>query len=59
MNVDLKSIEKRIEEIGRSKFKYYYPQMHVSSFTVPTYVLEALETKGDIIKDDAPFIWKA
>ncbi len=59
VKVDLKSIEKRIEEIGKNKFRYYYPQMHVSSFTVPTYVLEALETKGDIIKDDAPFIWKA
>ncbi len=57
--IDEEKVLQRMKEIGLSRFSYYYPRMHTASFVIPTYVKEALETKGDIIKDDAPFIWKA
>ncbi|MCW5945479.1 MAG: polyamine aminopropyltransferase [Fimbriimonadales bacterium] len=53
------------EEIARRfssrgvKNRYYTPRFHQSTFTIPDYLYQAVEEKGQIMTDARPFIWTA
>lgn len=53
------------EEIGKRlaargvENRYYTPRFHSSMFTLPEYMLRAIEQHGRILTDAEPFIWDA
>jgi spermidine synthase len=51
-------IAKRLDARG-VKNRYYTPRYHQSVFTLPDYLLEALERHGRILTDSEPFVWTA
>ncbi len=58
-NVKLTEIQEKISKLSRECFKFYYPTLHYAMFSIPKYLRQAIEEKGVVIKDDAPFIWRA
>jgi spermidine synthase len=51
-------IEKRFRERGVVN-RYYTPRYHQSVFTLPEYLLEAVEEHGRILTDAEPYVWTA
>ncbi len=51
-------IAQRFAERG-VKNRYYTPRFHQACFTLPEYMLEAVENHGRILTDSDPFIWTA
>lgn len=51
-------IENRQRERGVST-KYYTPRFHKSIFTLPDYLTNAIDTRGQVMTDDKPFLWTA
>lgn len=41
------------------KTRYYTPRFHQACFTLPDYLLRAVETEGRILTDAEPFVWTA
>lgn len=41
------------------KNRYYTPRFHEAVFTLPDYLLEAVEQQGRILTDAEPFVWTA
>ncbi|HWA82731.1 MAG TPA: hypothetical protein VG820_04825 [Fimbriimonadaceae bacterium] len=39
--------------------RYYTPRFHQATFTLPDYLLEAVERQGRILTDAEPFVWTA
>jgi spermidine synthase len=39
--------------------RYYTPRFHQACFTLPEYLLRAVETEGRILTDADPFVWTA
>lgn len=51
-------IAKRFAERG-VKTRYYTPRFHKAVFTLPDYLIEAVEQDGRILTDAEPFVWEA
>jgi spermidine synthase len=51
-------IAERHQERGVSN-RYYTPRFHRALFTLPEYLLRAVETEGRILTDAEPFVWTA
>jgi spermidine synthase len=51
-------ISKRFAERGVSN-RYYTPRFHQALFTLPEYLLKAIEEEGRILTDGDPFVWTA
>jgi spermidine synthase len=51
-------IAKRLQERGVTN-RYYTPRYHQSVFTLPEYLLEAVEEHGRVVTDAKPFVWTA
>jgi spermidine synthase len=51
-------IAKRFAERGVSN-RYYTPRFHHAAFTLPEYILRAVEHEGRILTDAEPFVWTA
>jgi spermidine synthase len=51
-------IARRFAERGVST-RYYTPRYHQSVFTLPDFLLEALESEARILTDADPFVWTA
>jgi len=51
-------IKRRMEERGLRNLRFYHPAHHRALFSFPIYIDESLK-KGRILRDEAPFLWKA
>ena len=51
-------IETRFRERGVVN-RYYTPRFHQAVFTLPDYLLDAVERQGRILTDSEPFVWTA
>jgi spermidine synthase len=51
-------IARRFEARG-VRNRYYTPRYHSSVFTLPEYLLEAVEEHGRVLTDAEPYVWEA
>lgn len=58
MSLTVEEIAKRHADRGVSN-RYYTPRFHQACFTLPEYLLRAVETEGRILTDADPFVWTA
>jgi spermidine synthase len=58
MALTVEEIAKRHAERG-VKNKYYTPRFHQACFTLPEYLLRAVEEQGRLLTDADPFVWDA
>jgi spermidine synthase len=54
----VEEIAKRFEARGVQN-RYYTPRFHHACFTLPEYLLRAVEEEGRILTDAEPFVWTA
>ncbi|RKZ00047.1 MAG: spermidine synthase [Candidatus Hydrothermota bacterium] len=52
-------VERRLEERGVSGLVFYHSELHRSLFVLPLYLKKSFESRGKVITDANPFIWKA
>ncbi len=52
-------IAKRLAARGVTENRYYVPRFHQAMFTLPEYMLRAIETHGTVLTDADPFVWTA
>lgn len=58
LELTAEEIAKRLAARGVEN-RYYTPRFHSSMFTLPEYMLRAIEEHGRILTDAEPFIWDA
>jgi spermidine synthase len=51
-------VARRLESRG-VQTRYYTPRFHRALYTLPEYLMRAVEEEGRILTDDAPFVWTA
>jgi len=56
--LSVEEIEKRLKSRGVTN-RYYTPRFHNALFTLPEYLVRAVETEGRILTDSEPFVWTA
>lgn len=57
-DLNAEEIAKRFAARG-VKNRYYTPRYHNSVFTLPDYLVEAVEEHGRVLTDEKPFVWTA
>jgi spermidine synthase len=58
LDLDSQEIEKRIKVRGLKNLRFYQPSFHRPPFSFPLHIEESL-SKGRILTDEEPFLWKA
>lgn len=58
LDLDLDEIARRLMARGVSN-RYYTPRFHGTMFTLPEYMLRAIEEHGRVLTDEKPFLWTA
>lgn len=58
LKIQTKEIARRIRNRGVENLNFFHPAFHKSLFSLPLYLLRALE-KGKVLSNAKPFIWEA
>jgi len=57
--LEVDEVRERMNSLGITNTRYYNPELHGAMFKLPTYLKDALQSKGRVLTDENPFTWKA